>query len=72
MKNLKKTIVAIAFVALGTVAAYATCPDNVMVVSGDNVYSCKNTGTTSNGTCVYGNCEYIGKRVAPVEEEMVY
>ena len=74
MKTLKKSIVALALVALGTVAAYATCPDNVIVTSGGNAYSCKNTGTTSSGTCVYGNCELIGKvraaDVADVSEAM--
>jgi len=67
MKALKKTLMVIAMLAFGAVAAYGACPDNILVVSGDNVYSCRRTGTTSNGSCVYGNCEYIGKRV-PAEE----
>ena len=67
MKTIKKAIIAVAMVALGAAAAYAHCPDNVMVESGGNVYSCKWTGTTTNGTCTYSNCELIGKKVGEAE-----
>jgi len=66
MKNLKKLIVATVMVAFGAVAAYAVCEATVLVVSGNNVYQCKNTGTL-NGTCTYGNCEIVGRR-KPVSE----
>jgi len=65
MKILKKTLVALAVVTLGAVAAYADCPATVIIESGGKTYSCSNTGTTTNGGCIYGNCTEVKK---PAEE----
>ena len=70
MKNLKKSIVVLAIVALGAAAAYADCPSTITVESGGKTYSCSKTGTTTSGACTYGNCTEVKKPAEGAEMEM--
>lgn len=60
MKTVKNTIVAFTMVALGGIAAYAQCQSSIHVEVGLDLYRCGLIGRTSQGGCVYGNCQRIG------------
>ena len=68
-KLLRITLLAAAM-TVGSVVAFADCPNSVTVTSGDYIYSCALTSTGADGSCHYGNCKQIAK-VNPGELEEV-
>ena len=74
---IKKLLAILVISMAAAIAAYASCPPTVIVVSGCSVYECKNTGTTPGGACIYDNCTYVGRkapcdRAAPLVPDSGY
>jgi len=61
MKTFKKSVVVLALIALGGVAAYAACADTITLDMGGKSYSCTYIGQMPNGLCTYGYCKEIKK-----------